>query len=176
MTSTRPQQEPERYYYRGRAGADYAPMGLVRKQDTWAGGRYSPEYEAAVTALLALGGRADRAAASALGQMEPPCGCGCAPHRQARGLAAGWHKHRGPLPALRAAGRGYPQWADHPYRVRGRDGRWTYVAEPYSIHADDLADLACLEAQGWRVFISAEYARHFPGRTTAIMISGGEAP
>lgn len=169
--------EPELYYL-GRAGATYAPMKPVRKQDTYAGGRYSPEWETAVTALLALGGLADRAAASALAQMEPPCGCGCAGQHHLPGLAAGWHKLKGPLPLLRAAGRAgewsYPQWADHPYRIRRQDGRWTYVAEPYSISPGALPDLTWLETRGWQVFISAEYARHFPGRTTALMISERE--
>jgi hypothetical protein len=157
-------QEPE-LYYRGRAGAWYAPMKPVRKEDIHAGERYSPEWEAAVTALLALGGLADRAAASALGQMEPPCGCGCA-QRQVPGLAAGWHKNKGPLPLLRAAGRAgeyqYPDWADHPYRIRGEDGRWTYVTEPYSTSRGDLAD-----RPGWK---------HRAGTCSSVPSTPGTSP
>ena len=46
-----------------------------------------------------------------------------------------------------------------------------YVAGPYEVYGDALADIEVLRARGWHVEISDEKARHFPGGTTAILIT-----
>lgn len=105
---------------------------------------------------------------------EPPQACPC--HESAGpGTAAGWHVGKGPLPDLRALHgepwRFQPAWVDHAYRVRLDDGRWLYVAEPYSLDSDDLTDLAHLSAAGWDVSLTAWRARHYPGHTLAVALS-----
>ncbi|MBA2756902.1 MAG: hypothetical protein H0U37_05615 [Chloroflexi bacterium] len=86
----------------------------------------------------------------------------------------GWHRRIGPLPVLNAL-RGLsdyaaPRWVDHACRIRLPDDRWCYVAEPYSLDTEALADLAYLAANGWRVTVTAERALHYPGRTVAVEI------
>ena len=55
----------------------------------------------------------------------------------------GWHRRIGPVPVLKAL-RGLsdyaaPRWVDHACRVRLPDGRWCYIAEPYSLDTEALA-------------------------------------
>ncbi|GAA3785542.1 hypothetical protein [Micromonospora maritima] len=129
------------------------------------------------------------------GQM-PPCPCyGCA--KRVPGAMPGWHLRKGPAPLLgarqRAAQLGppdvrrweflehgdhgdgrellIPTWVDHPYRLRLRDGRWRYVAEPYELDAAAAADLAHLAANGYEVTVTAWQARHYPGHTLAVSIT-----
>lgn len=86
----------------------------------------------------------------------------------------GWHRRIGPLPVLCVLHGlppfGAPPWIDHAYRVRLPDGRWCYVAEPYSLDTEALADLAYLAANGWHVTVTAWRARHYPGHTVAVEI------
>lgn len=86
--------------------------------------------------------------------------------------ARGWHARIGPLPVLNARHglpvNAAPRWVDHAYRVRLEDGRWCYVAEPYSLDGDALADIAHLIAAGWDVSLTAWRARHYPGHTLAV--------
>lgn len=86
----------------------------------------------------------------------------------------GWHRRIGPLPVLNALhglpDYGAPRWVDHPCRVRLPDGRWCYIAEPYRLDTEALADLEHLAANGWDVTVTAERARHYPGRTLAVEI------
>jgi hypothetical protein len=148
---------------------------------------WSPEYRGAVVALVGLGDSAERAYASAAERLPGPR-CGCGVHGRVPGTLPGWGgRNAGPRRVLRVArGRdlydgehaarrlSVARWVDHPYRVRGDDGRWTYVAEPYGVCCSDnfLADVACLEDHGWRVGITA--GRHFPGRTVAIRVEPPE--
>jgi hypothetical protein len=62
-------------------------------------------------------------------------------------------------------------WVEHLYCIKHPDGRRGYVAEPYVEYIDDaaLADFAFLESCGFSVEISAEKARHYPGRTVAVI-------
>lgn len=93
---------------------------------------------------------------------------------------AGWHVRKGPGPLLAARHGVDPRfgrparWVDHSYRLRLPDGRWCYVAEPYSIDADATADLAFLADHGFSVVVTAWQARHNPGHTLAVQIT--EAP
>lgn len=91
---------------------------------------------------------------------------------------AGWHARKGPLPVLNTLhGMPFyerPAWVDHAYRVRLVDGRWCYIAEPYTLGSDALADLAHLARHGFGVTVTADRARHYPGRTLAVEIV--EAP
>ncbi len=81
----------------------------------------------------------------------------------------GWHRRIGPLPVLNAL-RGAPRWADHACRIRLPDDRWCYVAEPYGLDSEALADLAHLAANGWDVHVTAWRARHYPGHALAVEI------
>lgn len=89
----------------------------------------------------------------------------------------GWHVRKGPDPVLRSRHglRRYaplPDWVDHPYRLRLSDGRWRYVAEPYGqVDGDAAADFVALEEAGFDVYVTAEAARHYPGQTTAVLIT-----
>lgn len=60
---------------------------------------------------------------------------------------------------------------DHCYRMRLPDGRWRYVAEPYGLDGRALEDLRVLAGLGYEVSISADGARHFPGRTVAVWLT-----
>ncbi len=86
----------------------------------------------------------------------------------------GWHTAKGPRAVLNALHGlptyGAPRWVDHACRVRLPDGRWCYIAEPYALDTEALADLAYLTENGWRVSVTAERARHYPGRTLAVEI------
>ena len=94
---------------------------------------------------------------------EPPPPPKPCPHCD-QWAATRWHRTKGPEPVLRKR-RGLdrwqalPCWVDHPYRVRLKDGRWCYIAEP------------CLAESGFEVTVSAEVARHLPGRTIAVLIA-----
>lgn len=117
-----------------------------------------------------------------IGRREP-CPCGGCPAPVPAGARPQWPQRTGPLPAL-ARHRGVdrelldlgwrPTWVDHPYRLRADDGRWCFVAEPYSLGDDALADLAALVAAGWQVRVSADEARHYPGHTIAVRITKEE--
>jgi len=89
-------------------------------------------------------------------------------------LVHGWHRRIGPLPVLNALRElpedGAPRWIDHACRFRLSDGRWCYVAEPYALDTEALADLAHLAAIGWDVRVTAWRARHYPGHTLAVEI------
>lgn len=108
-------------------------------------------------------------------RLTTPCPC-----HDRRAERPAWAKRRGPLPDL-ARRNGIdrelldagwrPRWVDHDYRLAADDDkpeRW--VAEPYELGADALADLAHLDARGWRVIVTARQARHFPGQTLAVVI------
>jgi hypothetical protein len=108
----------------------------------------------------------------------PPCPCHDWPLPP--DAARGWSELVGPLPVLRARHRignvpGWrPAWADHSYRLRLPDGRWLSVAEPYSLDAEAIADLAHLVREGFEVRIAAWRARHYRGHTVAVEIVEGE--
>ena len=51
-------------------------------------------------------------------------------------------------------------WLDHLYRLRFRDGRVVFVAEPYELEPPDLADLAQLAEDGWHVAIDGRGFHH----------------
>jgi hypothetical protein len=101
------------------------------------------------------------------------CPC-CHVRSEISRAAPGWHDRKGPTPVLRALHGlrryGLPSWVDHPYRIHLPDDRWQYVAEPYSLFgsADDIDHL---RANGFDVQVSKSAARHFPGRTVAIVIT-----
>lgn len=86
----------------------------------------------------------------------------------------GWHVRKGPLPLLQERHElpswGTPGWVDHAYRLRLPDGRWQYVAEPYGLHEEALADLMFLAENGYDVTITAWEARHYPGHTVAVRL------
>jgi len=63
-----------------------------------------------------------------------------------------------------------PRWVDHAYRRR-RDGRTEYIAEPYHLDPDDIADLHRLGQDGWDVWITAQSARHYPARTLVVSLT-----
>lgn len=92
-----------------------------------------------------------------------------------------WHRGAGPGQMLAErhgldSRHGYvAAWVGHPYRLRLPDGRWCYVAEPYALDADALADLAFLAGHGYVVTVTAWQARHNPGHTLAVHITR-EAP
>lgn len=108
--------------------------------------------------------------------VRAPCPCGACGQSDTNGAAAGWHERKGPLPVLRVrhgrpAGHGWrPRWMDHPYRLRLSDDRWRYVAEPYELDEDALADLAYLADSGFDVSVTTWKARHYPGHTVAVAI------
>ena len=93
------------------------------------------------------------------------------------GTAHGWHQRVGPAPVLAirhgVVDRGLlPGWVDHAYRLRLPDGQWCYVAEPYDLGEDALADLAYLTTAGFDVSVTAWEVRHYPGHTVAVRITG----
>lgn len=106
------------------------------------------------------------------GQQEP---CPHCRHNVGKGIASGWHRRTGPGPPLRSRygeDEGWlPWWADHRWRYRNTDGRWTYVAEPYDFGEECIEDLAWLVSNGFDVVVSAGRARHYPGHTVAIEIT-----
>ncbi|MFG2618009.1 hypothetical protein ACGFXC_10315 [Streptomyces sp. NPDC048507] len=61
-------------------------------------------------------------------------------------------------------------WVDHPYRARTDTKDWAYIAEPYKLTTEAMADLARLEGQGYKVNVSAWKAWHHPGHTLAVVI------
>ncbi len=65
---------------------------------------------------------------------------------------------------------------DHAYRLRLEDGRWRYVAEPYELTEEALADLAFLADSCYEIVICAWRARHYPGHTVAVEITPGVHP
>ena len=111
---------------------------------------------------------------------RPRCHCTGCGGRKTRDAIPGWPARTGPAPLLyRSHGIEAPfdglipaRWVDHAYRVRSDGGAWTYVAEPYSLDGPALADLAALIADGWNVTASAQRARHLPGATLAVLITG----
>jgi len=106
------------------------------------------------------------------------------PHcKDLKGFAYGWHRRKGPMPLLekwrgRRAGMGViGGWVDHLYRERWPDvpGGWIYVAEPYQLEPEDMAELGRLAGEGWRVEVTAWRAMHYPGHTLAVtLIPPGE--
>lgn len=106
--------------------------------------------------------------------MNPPCPCHTYPRPS--GTDKGWHERKGPAPLLRKRS-GLPrgirlaQWMDHTYRLRLEDGRWCYVAEPYEVTEEALADLLFLAENGYDIRILSWAARHYPGHTVAIQIT-----
>lgn len=105
-----------------------------------------------------------------------PC-AGCGNHTA--GITPYWPTRTGPLRAL-AVRDGHadelrygwhPNWIDHSYRYRDHTGAMTYIAEPYDVGEDTLADLAWLSQHGWTVAVSGAAARHYPGHTVAIVIT-----
>lgn len=129
---------------------------------------------------------------------RPHCPCGGCPGWE-KGAMPGWHLRRGVAPILSAhmatqldrsrriwdflehGSYGdlrqlvMPAWIDHPYRLRLPDGRWRYVAEPYSLGGGAFTDLAYLESAGFAVKVTAWQSRHFPGRTVAVSITAPAA-
>lgn len=110
--------------------------------------------------------------------------CPCTSTATEGGVRRLWHLTKGPYPLLaelagldpsvyRRAFMHPARWVDHPYMLRGRGGSWTYVAEPYSLSGADWLSLQALDRAGYQVVISAEYARHVPGRTLAVVITHG---
>lgn len=102
-----------------------------------------------------------------------PCPC----HQKAGPLSApGWHAKKGPLPILQHAngqesGNGWrPRWVDHPYRLRMESGAWIYVAEPYDLDTDAFDDIGLLTSEGWEAEARLDVARHYPGRTIAVLL------
>jgi hypothetical protein len=84
-----------------------------------------------------------------------------------RGTAPGWgHPRRAPHRrwADVAPSGAYMvrdrHWLDHLYRLWLRDGRTVYVAEPYDLGRDDLADLEQLRGDGWCVSIDGRGAHN----------------
>ena len=111
------------------------------------------------------------------------CGCtGCAGITKAEDVSPLWGfddapwrlmaiRHRIDL-AVAHTGAIPAPWMDHTYRIKLGNEQVTYVAEPYSIGHDALSDLAFLHDRGdWDVLISAEAARHCPGKTVAIHLT-----
>lgn len=90
------------------------------------------------------------------------------------GTARGWHQRLGPAPVFAARHELEPSVlpgrADHPYLLRLPDGRWCYIAEPYELGDDALADLVHLATAGFDISITAWQARHNPGHTVAVHI------
>ncbi len=86
----------------------------------------------------------------------------------------GWRRRIGPLQVLNAlhglSDYAAPRWVDQACRVRLPDGRWCYVAEPYSLDTEAVAEIAHLAANGWDVTVTAWRARHYPGHTLAVEI------
>ena len=89
---------------------------------------------------------------------------------------AGWHVRKGPGPVLAARHGLDPRigppapWIDHAYRVRRPDGVTVYVAEPYGLDGDAVADLAFLADRGFSVSVTAWQVRHSPGDCLAVHI------
>jgi len=54
---------------------------------------------------------------------------------------------------------------------RLEDGRWRYVAGPYELTEEALADLAFLAENSYDIRILSWAARHYPGHTVAIEIT-----
>lgn len=84
-----------------------------------------------------------------------------------KSTAPGWaHPRRAPyrrwadiLPNGAYAVR-HRHWLDHLYRLRRHDRSVVFVAEPYDLDEDDLADLEQLRADGWRVSLDGRGFHH----------------
>lgn len=105
---------------------------------------------------------------------HPPCPCHSSPPPP--GTDKGWHERTGPAPLLLrrhglTKGTRPARWVDHAYRLRLEDGRWRYVAEPYELTEEALADLAFLAENSYDIRILSWAARHYPGHTVAIEIT-----
>jgi hypothetical protein len=61
------------------------------------------------------------------------------------------------------------RFLDHLYRIVTRGGKKIYVAEPYGIDGEGLAELAELDRGGWYVQIG-QTPLWYPGRTTPILM------
>ncbi len=77
----------------------------------------------------------------------------------------------GATPAIRGDDLQVGAWGDHLYRlVNQEQERMIYVAEPYQISAEDMADLERIESEGYTVYLNAEWSLHYPTRTLVIWI------
>jgi hypothetical protein len=65
-------------------------------------------------------------------------------------------------------------WLDHLCRLRYRDARTVYRAEPYDLDPSDLDDLALLREDGWRVYIGGAPCHH--PTTIVVSIDRAETP
>jgi hypothetical protein len=104
------------------------------------------------------------------------CPCGGCDKSHDPGEVAGWHQHNGPGPLLRQRHHKSTldrpaHWVDHHYRLRQPDRTWTYVAEPYDLSDEAIADLGWLQSEhGYRISVAAHAARHYPGGTVAVIL------
>jgi hypothetical protein len=63
-------------------------------------------------------------------------------------------------------------WMDHLSRLVSREtGAVTFRSEPYRLGGEELRQLVALLDAGWLVRVRADHSEHFPGWTTAVLVS-----
>lgn len=68
-------------------------------------------------------------------------------------------------------------WADHRYREWDEDGTPVYVSHPYTLQAQDFADLLALSEAGYSAYVTGRSA-YYPGNSlrVEIRLPGGMRP
>jgi hypothetical protein len=131
----------------------------------------TPQYEALIHSIVSTAKEigpdgAERAVAEALSEL-----------RLLRLSEAGWKRFRGRGGLRRVADprktpnyEAWPLWATDHLTLWQRDGEVIGIAEPYSIHTNELPQLRGIcERLGIEVSIDQQWAIYFPGRTTALI-------